>query len=119
MNHSAVEALFGKAARGDGACCDQHAHAARPDPVDQRQDTCKFSDTGAMQPDEWTIRPCDTAFTPSLGQALAVFLAPLQTTRQENGSERSRRRGQQPINPQTSRQFAAQGPLLLFLSAIS
>src|SRR5262245_56645525 len=119
VNHAAAEPLFGKTARGDGACCDQHANAARPDPVDQRQDACKFADACAVQPHERTFWPRKTALTPSLGQALSVFLAALKTARKQNRGERSRRRGQQPINPQTSRQFAAQGLLLPVLSAIS
>src|SRR5262245_51050900 len=72
-----------------------------------------------MQPDKGAFRPRNATFTTALGQTLPVFLAALESAAQENRSERSCRRGQQPIDPQTGRQFAAQGPLLPILSAIS
>jgi len=103
MDHSVVEALFGEPARGDSACCYQHAYAPRTDSIDQRQDACKLSDAGAVQPDKRTFRPGNATFAPALRQTLSVFLAALDTPREKDGSEWSRRRGQQPINPQTSR----------------
>src|SRR5262249_25372980 len=88
MDHAALQALFSKPTRGHGSRCHKHAESTRPDPVDKRQDTGEFADTCAMQPDQRTFRPPDAAFATALGQALTVFLAALEASRQKNGSER-------------------------------
>jgi hypothetical protein len=108
VNHPALEALFSKPTRGDSPCCDKHAESSRPDPLDERQNAGEFADTCAMQPDEWTFRPRDAAFAAALGQALTVFLAALESSRQKDGSKRTSRGRQQPIHPQASRQFTTQ-----------
>jgi hypothetical protein len=119
VNHPALQALLGQAARCDSARSDQHAHPAGADSIDQRQNTRKLTDARAMQPDKRAFGTRNATFTTAFRQALPVFLAALESSGQENRSERSCRCGQQPIHPQTGRQFAAQGPLLLVWSAIS
>ena len=119
LDHAALQTLFGKTARGDGPCCDQHAESSRPDPVDQGQDTGELSDACAVQPDKGAFRSSNAAFTAAFRQALTVFLAALEASRQKDGSERTGRRGQQPIHPQAGRQFTNQDTPLPVLSAIS
>ena len=82
VDHATLKALFGKPARCDSPRCDKHAESPGPDLVNERQDTGKFADTCAMQPDERTVRPPNAAFAAALGHALTMFLAALEASRQ-------------------------------------
>src|SRR5262249_61423357 len=69
-------------------------------------------DARPMQPDKGVFRPGEMIFTTAFGQAMTVLLAALDAPGQQNGNERSRRRGQQPVHPQAGRQSTTQDLLL-------
>src|SRR5262245_11180458 len=88
MHDRARQTLLGETARRDGASRDQNGDAARANPLDQWQHAGELSHACAVQPDKWSIRPCDAAFSAPFGEALTMLFSALGPARKQHGSER-------------------------------
>ena len=92
--------LAGELGGGHGAGGQQDLELLRHDALDQRNDRSDLADARTMNPNQRAVRPGDARFAAPLGEPRRIFLAALQSIRQQKAGQRRPCRRCQPIGAQ-------------------